>query len=50
LTLVTTAKDLARLGPAGTGISVLKVSLVFENQALVRQLVARAVRAALRTV
>lgn len=49
LTLVTTAKDLARLGPAGAGISVLKASLVFEDEAAVRQLVARAVRGALRT-
>jgi tetraacyldisaccharide 4'-kinase len=42
-TLVTTAKDLARLGAAGAGISVLKVALVFEDQAALRQLVARAV-------
>ena len=49
LTLVTTAKDLARLGSAGAGISVLRVALVFEDQVAVRQVVARAVRAALRT-
>jgi tetraacyldisaccharide 4'-kinase len=42
-TLVTTAKDLARLGAAGAGISALKVALVFEDQAALRQLVARAV-------
>lgn len=49
LTLVTTAKDLARLGSAAAGISVLKVSLVFEDQAAVRQLVARAVHASMET-
>ena len=43
LRLVTTAKDLARLGPAGAGVSVLKVRLVFEDQAALRQVVARAV-------
>jgi tetraacyldisaccharide 4'-kinase len=43
VTLITTAKDLARLGAAGVGISALKVALVFEDQATLRQLVARAV-------
>ncbi len=42
-TLVTTAKDLARLGAAGAGISALKVALMFEDQAALRQLVARAI-------
>jgi tetraacyldisaccharide 4'-kinase len=43
LALVTTAKDLARLGVAGAGIAALRVSLEFEDQAALRQLVARAV-------
>jgi tetraacyldisaccharide 4'-kinase len=43
LTLVTTAKDLARLGDAGKGIVALRVSLAFEDQTALRQLVARAV-------
>jgi tetraacyldisaccharide 4'-kinase len=46
LTLVTTAKDLARLGQAGAGISVLKVELVFEDQATLRRLVAHAINLA----
>ena len=45
LTLVTTAKDLARLGGAGKGIAAFRVSLVFEDQTALRQLVARAVTA-----
>ncbi len=45
LTLVTTAKDLVRLGAAGKGISALGVALVFEDQAALRRLVARAVAA-----
>jgi tetraacyldisaccharide 4'-kinase len=49
LRLVTTAKDLARLGPAGAGISVLRVRLVFEDQAALRQLVASTVGGAMRT-
>ena len=43
LALITTAKDLARLGAAGKGISALRVALVFEDQAALRQLLARAV-------
>ncbi len=43
LTLVTTSKDLARLGAAAAGIRVLKVALVFENQSVLRQLVLRTV-------
>jgi tetraacyldisaccharide 4'-kinase len=46
LTLVTTAKDLARLGGAGKGIAALRVSLVFEDQTALRQLVVRAVATA----
>src|SRR5579871_4540000 len=39
LTLVTTAKDLARLGAAGADIVALKVALVFEDQGALRNLV-----------
>ncbi len=49
LTLVTTAKDLARLGSAAVGVSVLNVELIFEDQAALRQLVARAVGRVART-
>jgi tetraacyldisaccharide 4'-kinase len=42
LMLVTTAKDLARLGEAGAGVSALRVTLMFEDQNALRQLVARA--------
>jgi tetraacyldisaccharide 4'-kinase len=41
LKLVTTAKDLARLGAAGADVTALKVALVFEDPAALRQLVAR---------
>lgn len=42
LTLVTTAKDLARLGEAGAGVSALKVTLISENENALRQCVTRA--------
>jgi tetraacyldisaccharide 4'-kinase len=45
-TLVTTAKDLARLGRAAAGVSALKVTLMFEDAKAPRQLVARAISGA----
>ena len=42
LTLVTTAKDLARLGAAGVDITALKVALVLEDQGALRSVVVRA--------
>jgi len=42
LTLITTAKDLARLGAAGADIAALRVTLKFEDESMPRQLVARA--------
>jgi tetraacyldisaccharide 4'-kinase len=42
LKLVTTVKDLARLGAAGADIAVLGVTLKFEDDSVLRQLVTRA--------
>jgi tetraacyldisaccharide 4'-kinase len=39
---VTTAKDLARLGESGAGVTALRVTLMFDDERALRQLVARA--------
>ena len=48
LTLVTTTKDLARLGPAARTISAFAVNLVFEDAAALQNLLTQAI-AAVRT-